>query len=325
VEDGIYPAGGLLLDSAGNLYGTTAQGGTYDDGTIFKVTPSGAETSLYCFGPNQSGAGPESALIRDTAGNFYGTTPGGGNVNNGGTLFKVSLAGVYTLLHPFGHKGDGSLPLGPPVMSTGGTLYGTTSKGGTNGCGMVYEQTAAGKYTMLHQFATDECTPTGNLLRTNAGAIYGATSETLFTISATGVESTLYSFVGITPGYIVRSTAGGFFGPFNAAGSEGVWNWANGDDNTINFTGVTDEVLAGPVVIFQNNVYGASYNTGLSDGGTVYQFDPETGLNMILYTFPEGTMPMGGVIADAEGNLYGTTWGGGTYGYGTVFKLTPSN
>jgi uncharacterized repeat protein (TIGR03803 family) len=139
----------LIFDAAGNLYGTTTQGGTYGWGTAFELSPTGSgqwvETILYNFNnDNITGAGPYSKLIFDAKGNLYGTTEGGGTYDSG-VVFKLTPAtgGAWTetVLYNFGVVGDGVYPLGCLVFGAGGNLYGTTDNGGTTGYGTVFEIT----------------------------------------------------------------------------------------------------------------------------------------------------------------------------------------
>ena len=140
--DGQYPQAGLIQDASGNLYGTTygidLYGGTNSNGTVFKVTPSGVGTVLYSFGTGTDGNYPYAGLIQDASGNLYGTTTGGG-ANNKGTVFKVTPAGVETVLHSFGTGTDGRYPYAGLIQDTSGNLYGTTHGGGTNNIGTVFK------------------------------------------------------------------------------------------------------------------------------------------------------------------------------------------
>jgi uncharacterized repeat protein (TIGR03803 family) len=139
-SDGSSPAAGLILDSAGDLYGTTQYGGAFGFGTVFEVTPSGTETVLYSFTGGTDGASPEFAsLVQDKAGNCYGTTPAGG-AHDVGVVFKVDPKGVETVLHTFNHF-DGSWPGGTLAMDSQGNLYGTTFYGGAYGGGVIFKIT----------------------------------------------------------------------------------------------------------------------------------------------------------------------------------------
>jgi uncharacterized repeat protein (TIGR03803 family) len=148
--DGYYPGGNVVFDAVGSLYGTTYNGGgTYNGGTVFKLTPTGAggwtETLLHIFGRGVDGANPIAGVIFDASGNLFGTAIDGGPYR-WGTVFKLtpSASGVWTetLVHSFGHGTDGAQPYGGLIFGTGGTLYGTTALGGPNaGGGTVFEIT----------------------------------------------------------------------------------------------------------------------------------------------------------------------------------------
>jgi uncharacterized repeat protein (TIGR03803 family) len=137
--DGRQPAGGLVLDRHGNLYGTTEGGGPFDYGTVFKVTPSGAETVLHLFTGGADGGQPLAGLVRDKKGNLFGTTRSSG-ATGFGTVFKITPSGVEKVLHSFSGNGeDGAYPYAGLVMDSQGTFYGTTLSGGLYGAGVVYK------------------------------------------------------------------------------------------------------------------------------------------------------------------------------------------
>ncbi len=130
----------VIFDGA-NLYGTVSFGGSYGLGTVIKVSPSGHETILHNFAGAGDGILPAAGLVRDSAGNLYGTTAWGG-ANGVGTVFKVTLAGDETVLHSFAADGiDGYFPDSSLVFDKAGNLYGTTNSGGTYGLGTVFKIT----------------------------------------------------------------------------------------------------------------------------------------------------------------------------------------
>ena len=146
--DGASPQAGLVQGTDGNFYGTTRKGGINDNGTVFKMTPSGTETVLYRFNGGGDAANPWAGLVQGTDGNFYGTTAGGGSANcsNGcGTVFKMTPAGVETVLYSFTGGTDGSSPFAGLVQGTDGSFYGTTQTGGDThfscGCGTAFKLT----------------------------------------------------------------------------------------------------------------------------------------------------------------------------------------
>jgi len=268
--DGQIPRAGLVQDTGGNLYGTTEGGGSgtgdngYGGGTVFKLDSTGHETVLYSF-CSEGGAKctdgnyPYAGLIQDAAGNLYGTTwEGGANSEYGGTLFKVDNTGHETTLYSFCAEGgskctDGAQPSGGLIRDAAGNLYGTTNFGGTNGLGAVFKLDGTGHETVLYSFCPggnpckDGSVPSAALIQDAAGNLYGTTEY------------------------------GGTNGP---------------------------------------------------DGGTVFKLD-STGHETVLYSFcseggskcTDGEGPLAGLIQDAAGDLYGTTWEGGAKGDGTVFKL----
>jgi uncharacterized repeat protein (TIGR03803 family) len=178
--DGGHPAGGLVMDRAGNLYGTGQTGGANGQGTVFMVSPSGAETLLYSFG-SQSGDGsnPYAGLVFDNNGNLYGATYSGG-AKGGGTVFKLSPSGAETVLYSFGSQsGDGSNPFGGfLIFDNNGNLYGTTVGGGTHGDGTVFKLSPSGAETVLHSFGSqsgDGSQPWSGLVFDEKGNLYGTT------------------------------------------------------------------------------------------------------------------------------------------------------
>jgi len=199
--DGIDGFGPLIRDGAGNLYGTTFQGGTYGGacgsfpggcGIVFKMSPAGKEKVLYRFTGGTDGANPEAGLVRDAAGNLYGTTTygGGGACQNGsftgcGTVFKVDKTGKETVLYRFTGGTDGANPFAGLVRDSAGNLYGTTYQGGNTGCqsqmggcGTVFKVDTTGKEIVLYSFTggTDGETPFAGLLLDAAGNLYGTTA-----------------------------------------------------------------------------------------------------------------------------------------------------
>jgi len=177
--DGGQPLAALVQATDGNFYGTTFEGGTNFYGTVFKITPAGTLTTLHSFDLTD-GAYPIGALVQ-AAGNFYGTTSGGGasTACQGfacGTVFKITPAGTLTTLHSFDST-DGSYPLGA-LVEAAGNFYGTTSEGGANGYGTVFKMASTGALTTLHSFAlSDGAQPQAALVQSTNGSFYGATLE----------------------------------------------------------------------------------------------------------------------------------------------------
>jgi uncharacterized repeat protein (TIGR03803 family) len=181
--DGAFPQAGLIHDAADNLYGTTSGGGANGVGTVFKLSPDGAETVLYSFAGGADGANPFAGLIRDENGNLYGTTTAGGSSGQG-TVFKVDPAGSETVLYSFTGGTDGGYPEAGLVRDEKGNLYGTTFFGGRASppcysfCGVVFKVDTAGMETVLYSFkgGADGLNPAASLMWGKAGDLYGTTA-----------------------------------------------------------------------------------------------------------------------------------------------------
>jgi uncharacterized repeat protein (TIGR03803 family) len=245
--DGAFPYAGLVQDSAGNLYGTTSAGGASNNGAVFKLTPSGTETLLYSFTGGADGGLPYGGLLRNSAGDLYGTTSAGGIATGNcfpsgcGVVFLVDAAGTEHVIYRFTGSPDGAYPYAGLTADSAGNLYGTTYNGGsggcTNGCGVVFELDRAGTETVLHSFEgypADGAFPYAGLVRNSAGTLYGTTtyggvadSGTVFSLATpAGTETVLYSFKGTTDGALplaplILGSSGDLYGTTYAGGVSG--------------------------------------------------------------------------------------------------------
>jgi len=315
-EDGTTPAAGLTLDSYGNLYGA-AQGGDSDfyGGVVFQLSTKNKETEIFNFSAVQEGVAPNGALIRDSSGNIYGTTAGGGYDQGPckgyfgcGLVYKLSN-GDETVLYTFLGKSDGLEPNGGLVLDGKGNLYGTTYKGG--GGGTVFKVSPEGTETVLHRFAggsKDGRYPSAGLVMDGDGNLYGTTSE------GGGVNGDYLQ------GLACQGDCGAVF-ELTAAGDEKI---------LYAFKGWTKEDGAGPfaslILDSQGELYGTTYAGGTYGYGTVFKLT-SAGEESVLYSFlgsPDGQFPASRLLMDSHGNLYGTTVFGGVYGYGTVFEISAS-
>lgn len=189
-DDGSYPWGDLVVDSSGNLYGTTLEGGASGScganvgcGTVFKITPDGTESVLHSFSGNPDGCQPYSGLVLDKTGTLYGTTAYGGagygcgGGYGGGTVFKLASDGTETVLHTFGGGSDGYQPYGALIADKAGDFYGTTFAGGTTDNGTVFKLSPEGTETVLHSFnkKINGRRPFGRLLKGTSGYLFGTT------------------------------------------------------------------------------------------------------------------------------------------------------
>ena len=288
--DGANPAASLIADPAGNLYGTTLNGGANGQGTVFQLDPSGNPTVLYSF-TGGDGSHPRAALIADAAGNLYGTTISGG-ANDAGTLFQLTPSGTVNVLYSFTGGSDGALPFAGLIADAAGNLYGTTYGGGADGQGTVFRLDPSGTLIVLYSFTGgNDASPWAGLIADAAGNLYGTTEG------------------GDGPGEVFQLTPSGTLNVLH------------------NFTGPDGAVPHGVLITdAAGNLYGTTHNGGTSGYGTVFQLTPSGALN-VLHSFiggGDGAYPEAGLIADMAGNLYGTTYGGGPGGQGTVFQLTPA-
>jgi uncharacterized repeat protein (TIGR03803 family) len=215
--DGYQPFAGLLQATDGNFYGTTSFGGANGDyGTVFKITPSGALTTLYSF-CSRSGCtdgGNANGLIQANDGTFYGTTVDGGTssecADGCGTVFKITPSGSLTVLHSFCSEsscGDGEYPDAVLIQATDGNFYGTTNDGGANGdYGTVFKITPSGGFTVLYNFCSRQGCTDGTfpgfsaLVQDTNGKLYGTTVEGGSSGACTGGCGTIFSLsVGLGP------------------------------------------------------------------------------------------------------------------------------
>jgi uncharacterized repeat protein (TIGR03803 family) len=315
------PFAGVIFDAFGNLYGTTADGGTHGNGTVYELSPlaGGGWTQkiLHNFKHNGTdGYQPYASLAFDAVGNLYGTTRSGG-VYGYGTVFELTpeIGGSWTekLLHSFNSNGtDGIFPFSSLVLDAAGNLYGTAFEGGAYGVGTVFElmPAAEGGWTEKVLYTFDPSVGDGNnpyagLTFDTAGNLYGTTvSERGFSNNGTVFE--------LTP------TAGGGW-------TEKILHYFyfGGDDGYSPYARLTFDAAG--------NLYGATSLGGTENGGAVFELTPATGgswTEKVLHNFAfsnitDGNTPYSQLIVDASGNLYGTTSGGGSYDGGTVFELTP--
>ena len=182
-NDGVQPYAGLITDTKGNLYGTTVGGGDYSSGIVFKVTPKGKESVLYSFCAQTNcadGENPTSGLLMDNSGNLYGMTTKGGGAADDGIVFKLASDGTETVLYSFCTKtncADGASPNAVPIIDKNGNLFGTTTAGGADNDGTVFELAPNGTERVLHVFAggTDGNFPAAGLLMDKKGNLFGTT------------------------------------------------------------------------------------------------------------------------------------------------------
>jgi uncharacterized repeat protein (TIGR03803 family) len=350
----------LVQGLDGNFYGTTFFGGANNEGTVFKVTPSGTVTTVYSFCSQTNctdGSYPYAGLVLGTDGNFYGTTRDGGSsipctVPNCGTVFKVTPAGVLTTLHSFTGYSDGSAPLHPLIQSTDGDFYGTTSYAGSHAA-TIFRISPGGMFKTLHVFDFEKTAgPDSALLQASDGNFYGTASDVpegiVYRLTPAGTFTTVYIFDveggGAEPvGGVVQGTDGNLYGTTNYGGTSFKCDGGCGTVYELTLQGVLTPLLNfdvsdgaypdNPLIqATDGNLYGMTlgggtgtcdYGDGVPGCGTIFQITPAGILTTVNYfTQAEGGLTtFGGLLQATNGEFYGTSTYGGTYQEGTVFSL----
>jgi uncharacterized repeat protein (TIGR03803 family) len=324
--DGNIPYSNLIMDSARNLYGTTLSGGAHNLGAVYELSPNDSggwnESIIYSFKGVPDGASPHAPLFLDSAGNLYSTTIQGGHESKKcnstapakgcGVIFELTPSGNgawnESILYTFTGQGDGGNSYAGLIRDKAGNFYGTAASGGTHNFGVAFELSSTGsgwKETVLHSFTgkSDGETPYGGVVFDNAGRLYGTTYQggsagwgIVYQLSPSGTDSwtekILHTFLG-----------------------------KSGNDGAQTFSGV--------VLDKNGNVFGSTTSGGSFNYGTVFELAAATRYaSTILHNFnlggEDGTFP-DGIIFDAHGHIYGATNGGGGNGDGSgiIFSMTP--
>jgi uncharacterized repeat protein (TIGR03803 family) len=375
--DGKQPEASLVMDAAGNLYGTTTTGGKQGWGTVFELSPRSSggwsERILHNFNNNGfDGTKPFANVILDAAGNLYGTTSSGG-FSGAGIVFELVRGSgnawtekiLYTFRGLGGH--DGAFPFGGVIFDAAGNLFGTTLSGGkTSNGGTAFEltPTTSGPWTetILFSFTGQGGSrPMGNLIFDSAGNLYGMTEVggaaalgnvyELSPSSGSWSETVLYAFQsnGVDPQYpaagLVMDSAGNLYGTavnggqfsggavFELSNSGGTWsetilhqfNYSDNHDGINPSCALTFDAAGN---LYGTTAAGGNAKLGINGLGTVFKLTPSSSgwTETIVHNFQgkDGQQPEAGVIFDAVGNIYGTTQQGGIpVGDGIVFEITP--
>lgn len=294
-NDGTNPYGSLIQGSDGNLYGMTNNGGLYGRGTVFRITPAGVESVLWSFGNAGDGMNPYGTLLQGSDGNFYGVAYQSNAANDAGAVFKITPAGVETVLWTFGNGTDGQYPYGTLIQGSDGNFYGMTALGGVNDLGTIFRITPAGVETVLWSFGGngDGTHPQQSLTLGTDGNFYGMTISggaydwgVVFKFTPSGVETVLHSF----------GNAGD--------GGQPLGSLMQGADG--NFYGTTE--------------------LGGVGSGTIFKIAPD-GAETVLWSFASTATdatayPEGDLILGPDGGLYGLTGQlSGAHGFGTIFEF----
>src|SRR6185437_8646583 len=319
--DTFAPEGGLIANASGDLFGTTSafstdsEGNIITGGTVFEIAKTAAGyastlATLVSFN-GANGAIPFGSLIADAAGDLFGTTVNGG-ANNDGTVFEIkkTVAGYTstpTTLVSFNGT-DGALPAGSLIADANGNLFGTTSEGGANGDGTVFEiKKTAGGYassptTLVSFDGADGETPFGSLIADTNGNLFGTTA-----FGGANGDGTVFE---------IKKTAG---------------RYASTPTILVSFDGADGETPFGSLIAdAKGDLFGTTSAGGANGDGTVFEIKKTAAgyasapTKLITFTGADGEQPFAGLIIDATGNLFGTTSAGGANGDGTVFEITGS-
>jgi hypothetical protein len=316
--DGSYPNGGLIIDHAGNLFGSTCLGGPSGAGIVYELSPQAngqyTESLIFALGYGQYCYPYGNTLAMDTAGNLYGISGFGGYLREG-QVFKLSPQGSgmwrETILHNFGHnpsgEPDGINPMGGVTVDSAGNVYGTAYAGGTFGMGIVYKLAPVDgglwKEIIIHNFeGPDGKYPVAGVILDAAGNIYGIAQQ-----GGKGNSGAVYQLTQGENGGWVRNVIHSFVN--------------NGTDGAVPTDGLTIDAAG--------NLYGTTHGGGAYGDGLAFELsangDGTFSFN-ILQTFGDdlaGTHPYAGLTLDSAGNLYGTTTAGSAQGVGSAYKITP--
>jgi hypothetical protein len=350
--DGAGPVSSLTPDGEGNFYGTTLNAGwTFGSfGNVFELIPNGNggldEITLHHFTGGTDGGHPRSSLLLDNAGNLYGTASDGGT-HGYGVVFELSRVGSdwnETVLYNFTNGADSGVPWTNVIRDQAGNLYGATAGGTPTGSGGVYELSPSdGGWSeqIIYSFNSNAILPSGLTMDGN-GNIFGAAGLTIFELLPNGGggwnPSVIYTFAGKYPSADstpVLDQQGNIFGTiqlysklgptvghvYKLSQTDSQWGlqilagWEKG-------TGP----VGGLVLDDTGNVYGTSVGGGVDGDGTVFELQFKNGHHQkkVLWNFNglDGESPVGGLILE-NGTLYGTTALGGTQGFGTAFEIIP--
>ena len=286
-ETGMEPVGGMALGNDGNFYGTmTANPYGALHGTLFRVTPAGALTTLVQFN-GANGSVPLASLMKAGDGNFYGTTSAGG-ASGHGVIFRLTHAGELTVLHHFDGNA-GREPLGRLTQGRDGFLYGTTRQGGAAGWGTLFKISLNGTFTHLASFDwTNGAYPYAEVAEAPDGTFYGTASE--------GGENGF--------GTIFRFEQGTLKAVYSFSPATGIYP------------------QSGLVLADNGNFYGTASQGGEGGYGTVFQFQPSGSFTVLAaFGFWNGAFPTSTLAPDGNGNLYGTTTEGGLFGDGSIYRV----
>lgn len=345
VDWGALPTSDLVRGNDGNFYGMAPDGGSFNHGTLFRITSTGNITILKNFNLTVDGGYPKGSLLLASDGNFYGLTSGG-SINNGGAIFKITPSGTYTIIRSLAINTDGGRPQGHLIQAPDGFLYGVNSAGGTYGYGTIFKIKPDGtSYTVLKSLVnTTGSQPYGSLVRASDGNFYGMTylggtanRGVIYRITPAGIYTVLRNFTGTTDGQypfgdLIQAKDGFLYGMTGSAGANGIGTIFKIKTDGTSFTVIRalnisvegGNVKGSLLQAADGNFYGLTYSTTGGYYGSVFRVT-STGAVTVIKKFTlatEGGYAMGSLIQAPDGLLYGMTNSGGKGGKGTIFKVT---
>lgn len=294
-DDGENPQAGLVQASNGNFYGTTSSGGANSWGTVFKITLSGALTTLYGFSDGDDGATPRAGLIQASDGNFYGTTEGD-LASTFGTVFKITPGGALTTLHTFCFQvscvdsttpADGETPYAGLIQASDGNFYGTTPEGGANGGGTIFKITPGGTLTTLYSFSVgiDGGNPYAGVIQATDGSLYGTTFG-----GGTGPDGTVFklTLASSTTSPAINQSGGVVNGAsFQPGIAPGSWITIDGTNLSLKTATWASAIVNGNL---PTSLDGVSVSVG-EQTAYIYYISP-TQINALAPNVAPGTVPV---------------------------------
>lgn len=340
---GESPVGSLVKESDGNLYGMTPKGGTYNSGSIFRISTSGTMTILKQFNIDIDGGYPKGSLIQAKDGAFYGTTESGGP-KNGGVLFKITSDGQYTVLYSMSVNTEGGRPSGRLLQASDGYFYGVNRSGGSTGYGTIFRWKPDGTYTVLKTFnyATDGGNCYGGLIQGTDSALYGMTRYggtygygTIFRIAKDGSSFKVLKQLNratdaaYPTGDLIQAKDGYLYG----LASSGIAY--NGVAFKLKMDGTAFAVVhqfapaaeggnpAGSLVQASDGNFYGTLSAASGYSGSVFKMTSSGATSPVkkLTSATEGEGPVSNLVQMPDGYLYGTAQYGGKNGDGTIFKV----
>ncbi|WP_158267521.1 choice-of-anchor tandem repeat GloVer-containing protein [Adhaeribacter arboris] len=336
------PYGNLTLENDGNFYGITFYGGFYGDGTIFKVTPTGELMVIRHLRNNEDGANSFGSFYKNNDGYLYGMTSAGGTTFGKGTIFKVNLAGAYTVLARLPDSTKDTYPQATLIQAKDGFYYGTTQFGGTYSSGTIFKLCTDGSYRTFFSFEskTTGGGPLSSVIQDKEGNFYGTTASggqngwgTIYKLSQSGRLTVLHHFntenTGYNPRSLIQASDGNYYGMTNRGGVKGfgiIYKITSVGMFSIvrNLESADGTYPEGNLIQGKDgNLYGLASGGGNYEAGTIFKVSLTGSFTVLrhLNKSLDGGQPLGSLLQATDGNLYGMTENGGKNNRGTIFKI----